>query len=143
MGTPDNPVAHQTITVHCPVRATSARPLGFGVVDRWSRLSFCCTGQSGGATPDSLVTYDFYAALFGTVPLRSRPMARRESLLRWLTGQCSATPDSPVNYSGARPEETREWLVGWVPGLVHRTVSGAPKAAHSKSFCSNFDYLPN
>jgi hypothetical protein len=47
MGTPDSPVPHRTVTVHCPVRATSARPLGFGVVDRWSHLSFCCTGQSG------------------------------------------------------------------------------------------------
>jgi hypothetical protein len=47
MGTPDNPVAHRTVTVHCPVRAMSARPLGFGVVDRWSALSFFCTGQSG------------------------------------------------------------------------------------------------
>jgi hypothetical protein len=30
MGTPDSLVAHQTFTVHCPVRATSARPLEFG-----------------------------------------------------------------------------------------------------------------
>jgi hypothetical protein len=29
------------------VRATSARPLGFGAIDRWGPLSFCCTGQSG------------------------------------------------------------------------------------------------
>ena len=47
MGTPDSPVAHQTVTIHYPVRATSARPLGFGAVDRWNPLSFCCTGQSG------------------------------------------------------------------------------------------------
>jgi hypothetical protein len=46
MGAPDSPVAHRTVTVHCPVRATSARPLGFGAVDRWSALYFCCTGQS-------------------------------------------------------------------------------------------------
>jgi hypothetical protein len=58
MGTPDSPVAHRTVNVHCPVRATSARPLGFGAVDHWSTLSFCCTGQSG-ATPDSPVTSDF------------------------------------------------------------------------------------
>jgi hypothetical protein len=51
MGTPDSPVAHRTVTVHCPVCATSARPLGFGVVGHWNPLSFCCTGQSG-ATPD-------------------------------------------------------------------------------------------
>jgi hypothetical protein len=41
MGTPNSPVAHRTVIVHCPVahrtvivhcpvRATSARPLGFG-----------------------------------------------------------------------------------------------------------------
>jgi hypothetical protein len=34
-----------------PVRAMSARSLGFGAVDRWNPLSFCSTGQSG-ATPD-------------------------------------------------------------------------------------------
>jgi hypothetical protein len=39
MGTPDSPVAHQTVTIHYPVRATSARPLGFGAVDRWNPLS--------------------------------------------------------------------------------------------------------
>jgi hypothetical protein len=43
------------------VRATSAQPLGFGVVDRWRRLSSSCTGQSG-ATPDSPVPFDFYAS---------------------------------------------------------------------------------
>jgi hypothetical protein len=30
MGTPNSPVAHRTVTVHCLVRAMSARPLGFG-----------------------------------------------------------------------------------------------------------------
>jgi hypothetical protein len=33
MGTPDSPVVHRTGTVHCPVHATSARPLGFGAID--------------------------------------------------------------------------------------------------------------
>jgi hypothetical protein len=51
MGTPDSPVVHRTTTNHYPVRATSARPLGFRAVDRCNPLSFCCTGQSGG-TPD-------------------------------------------------------------------------------------------
>jgi hypothetical protein len=31
---PDSPVRHQTITMHCPVRATSVQPLGFRAVDR-------------------------------------------------------------------------------------------------------------
>jgi hypothetical protein len=51
MGTPDSPVAHWIVTVHWPVRATLARPLGFGVVDHWNPLSFCYTRQSG-ATPN-------------------------------------------------------------------------------------------
>jgi hypothetical protein len=31
-----------------------------------------------------------------------------------------------VNYSEALLEETREWPIDLVAGLVHRTVSGAP-----------------
>jgi hypothetical protein len=50
MGTPDSPVVHRIGPVHCPVRATSARPLGFGAVDRWNPLSYSCTGQSGATT---------------------------------------------------------------------------------------------
>jgi hypothetical protein len=52
-------MCHRTVSVHCPVRATSAQPLGFGAVDRWSALSSCCTRQSG-ATPDSPVPFEFY-----------------------------------------------------------------------------------
>jgi hypothetical protein len=91
MGAPDSLVSHGTVNVHCLVRATSARLLGFGAVDCWSPLSFCCTGQFG-ATPDNLVTSDFCSltsvvALCITVHLSSRPLARMEPLLRWLTGQ--------------------------------------------------------
>jgi hypothetical protein len=69
----------------------------------------CHTGQSD-ATPDSLMPSDLcaltsVAALFITVHLMKRPLARREPLLRWLTGQSGGTPDSPVNYSGAHLEE--------------------------------------
>jgi hypothetical protein len=60
MGAPDSLVRHRTITMHCPVRATSAQLLGFRAVDRWSALSSCCTGQSG-ATPDSPVPSNFCA----------------------------------------------------------------------------------
>jgi hypothetical protein len=94
MGAPDS-----------PVRAMSACSLGFGAVDRWRALPFCCTGQSG-VTPNSPVTSDFCtltSALFDTVLLSSRPLACREMLLRWLTGQSGGTPDSPVNYSGGCP----------------------------------------
>jgi hypothetical protein len=47
MGASDSPVHHRTANVHCPVRATSAQSLGFGVVVRWRHLSSSCTGQSG------------------------------------------------------------------------------------------------
>jgi hypothetical protein len=85
MGAPDSPVVHRIVTIHWLVHAMLGRPLGFGAVDRCIRLSFCCTGQSG-VTPDSPVTSDLCAALFDTVHLRCRPLARMEALLRWLTG---------------------------------------------------------
>jgi hypothetical protein len=134
MGAPDSPVRHRTVTVHCPVRATSPQPLGFEAVDRCRRLLSCCT--------DSLVTSNFctltsVVAMFTTVALHSRPLARREPLLHWLTGRYGGTPDSPVNYSEGCPWNSREWLVWRVPSLVHRTLSGAPKTAHSR-FCSSF-----
>jgi hypothetical protein len=138
MGTTDSPVAHRTVTVHYPVHATSARPLGFGAVGRWSCLSFCYTRQSG-ATSDSPVTSDFCAltsslALFITGHRVRRSLACRESLLHWLTGQSCGTPDSLVNYSGARLDETREWLVCcWLAWCTrHCLVRLLP--AHSKSF---------
>jgi hypothetical protein len=103
------------------------------------------------AAPDSPVASDFCAltsaaVLFITVHMSSRPLARKEPVLRWLTGQSGGTPDNLVNYSGAHPEETREWLVCWLLGLVHRTVSGAhqtlsgaPNISTLKVFCSKFD----
>jgi hypothetical protein len=66
----------------------------------------------------------------------------RLPLLRWLTGHVRCTLDSPVNYSGVRPEKTREWPVRLVLGLVHRTLSGAPLAAHSQVLCSKIYLSP-
>jgi hypothetical protein len=123
VGASDSPVRHQTVTVHCPVRATSAHPLEFGAVDRWWRLSSSCTGQFGALW-----------LLTCTVHRGRRPLARKESLLRWLTDQSGGTPDSPVNYSGAHPGVSREWLVHLLYSLVHRTLSGAPFSAHSSPF---------
>jgi hypothetical protein len=131
MGTPDSPVVHRTGTVYCLVCATSARLLGFGAVDRWSCLSCSCTGQSGATPLTSMLWF-----LSRTVHFCSRPL---------MPGyRCSVgSPDSPVNYSGACPEKTREWLVRLVLGLVHQTVSGAPLAAHSQVLCSKSIWVPN
>jgi hypothetical protein len=128
MGTPDSPVRHRTVTVYCPVCTTSARLLGFGAVDRWRRLSFCCTGQSG-ATPDSPMISYFCR---GTVHLTKQSLAQGS--------RCSVgSPDSPVNYSGARlqisePDSVavRAWCTGQCP--VHtRQCPGHQISAHSSS----------
>jgi hypothetical protein len=75
MGAPDSSMHHRTATVHCPVRATSAQPLGFGAGRPLEPLSSCCTGQSGALW---LCCSDFCR---GTVAhctfLQSRPLAQR------------------------------------------------------------------
>jgi hypothetical protein len=135
--------AHRTGIVHCPVRATSARPLGFGATWLLEPLSYSCTGQSG-ATPDMsgalwLLCSELWHALF---TLQSTLRARL-SLLHCLTGHVRCTPDSPVNYSEARHRETQEWVVRVLLGLVHRTLSGAPFVAHSQVLCSKLNWFPN
>jgi hypothetical protein len=88
MGALDSPVRHRTVTVHCPVRATSAQPLGLWSVDCWRHLSSSCTKQSGALW---LLHSDFWLALFIVAGDRCRAESR-----------CSVgSPDSPVNYSGA------------------------------------------
>jgi hypothetical protein len=132
--------AHRTYTVHCPVCAMSARPLGFWSGRPLEPLSCNCTGQSG-ATPDMssdlwLRCSDFFVSLFIMVYFCSRPLTH--------SSYCSAgAPNSLVNYSGARLANFREWLVCLCLGLVHRTVSDAPKTAHSYVPCSKFVCVPN
>jgi hypothetical protein len=138
MGTPDSPVVHRTW--HCSLSGAYhiSIPLGFGAVDHWRLLSSCCTGQSGG-TPDNPVCSGFVALtsdfcsvhllLFTTVD-----HWRSWSLLRWLTGHVRCTPDSPVNYSGATPRESRERAVRECLGLS----GGVPLAALLLVFAPNF-----
>jgi hypothetical protein len=140
MGTPDSLVAHQTATVHCPVRATSARSLGFGSTWPLEPLSCRCTGHVRCALISLLWT------LPGTVQhcsLLQSIVDAQLSLLRWLTGHVQCTPDSSVNYSWARLAETWEWHIRLRAGLGHRTLSGAPQAAHSYVLCSKFVCVPN
>jgi hypothetical protein len=128
----DGPVRNRTVTVHCPVRATSAQLLWFWAVDRWGRLSSSCTRQSG-ATPDRLVPSDFCTSeCVVALLLFAESTVGAES-------RCSAsTPDSLVNYSGARlhfPESG--WLNSVRPHCPVRHFS-----AHSRS-CSIFNCVPN
>jgi hypothetical protein len=51
------------------------------------------------------------------------------------------TPDSPVNYSGERLTNSREWLGCLRLGLVHRTVSSVPKQ-HTLMFLAPKLFVP-
>jgi hypothetical protein len=139
MGAPDSLVAHRTVPVHCPVHATSTRPLGIGAVDRWRCLSFCCTGQSGG-TPDSPMPSDFCAALFGTVAFLQSPVGAQGVIaplahrtVWWHIGQSGGTL---VSYSGGclgNPESgwfdsSRAWCTGQC--LVHRNSTHSSSLLH-------------
>jgi hypothetical protein len=70
------------------------------------------------AAPDSSVPHrtcsDFSALTSAAYcSLWQSTVGPRLPLLCWLTGHVWCTPDSLVNYSGACPRETREWMV-WV-----------------------------
>jgi hypothetical protein len=147
--------AHQIVrwrtgqTVHCPVRATSVRPLGFGASWSLEVLSCSCTGQSGHRCHTRHVRWPLTSLLWllsRTVhhcSLLQSTVDVQWSLLRWLTVHVRCTPDNLMNYSGARLVETRERHVRLRAGLVRRTLSGAPQAAHSQVLCSKFVCVPN
>jgi hypothetical protein len=90
--------AHRTCTVHCPVRATSARPLGFWSGQLLEPLSYSCIGQSG-ATPD--MSSDLWL-LPRTVHFCSQPLTRSDycfigspdmsgahRTVRWIIAECA------------------------------------------------------
>jgi hypothetical protein len=132
ISTPGSPVRHRTATVHCSVRATSAQPLGFWAVDRWRPLSSSCTVQSG-ATMDSLLPSNFCASDSVAALLRTVPFA--ESTVGAESRCSGGSPDSPVNYRGARlyfPESgwfnsIRPWCTGHCP-VRHFSAHSSPFA---------------
>jgi hypothetical protein len=143
MGTLDSPVAHRTSTVHCPVRAMLAHPLGFGVVDRWSLLSCSCTGHVRCAMTSLLW---LLPRTVHNCSLLAVDRWCRLPLLRWLTGHVRCTPDSPLNYSGAPFGNSREWAIRVELALVHRTLTGHCPVRHLqhtlKSFAPNLFESP-
>jgi hypothetical protein len=105
MGAPDSPVL-QCATGHCPVRQPRHPTVG--------DLTSGATGQSGGA-PDSHCSLSdapsgacsdsarAVRALFTHCTLLQMTIGVVSRCSAWHTGQSSATPDSPVNYSGVAP----------------------------------------
>jgi hypothetical protein len=103
-------------TVRCASHVT--QPLGFWSFWPLEALSSSGTGQSG-AAPDRHCLVSGALLTFGsdyvhTVPHcssdhRAFAVVRcaKKPLLRCHTGQSSGTPNSPVNYSGARQEKPK------------------------------------
>ena len=115
---------HALFTVRCA--ATSPNRYGS---ERSRPLELCLL-----AAPNSLVPSDFaaltsVAALFTSLLLFAVNRCAQIAVVRWLIRQFGGTPDSPVNYSGARrrkPESgcldpVRSWCTGHCP-VAHRTV---------------------
>jgi hypothetical protein len=104
-------------TVHCPVRATSARRWG---LERLTVEVLCLL-----AAPDSpvahwtcLVSSDFLLWLLTVhYTLLQSTIVRSDRCSVGSLDTVRCTPDSPVNYSGACLWKTRDWPVGRVLGL--------------------------
>jgi hypothetical protein len=145
MGTPDSPVVHRTLYCSLSGACHVSWPLGFGVVDRWSPLSSCGTGQSGG-TPESPMCSNFsvltsdFCTVYYSRSQRIRPLGEltvaplahrtvRWIIVEWLWENPRATWDKTPN-SG-------------VPWPGHRTVSGVPLAAPNSVFAPNFVEFPD
>jgi hypothetical protein len=125
--------AHQTVrcaTGHCQVRQPRHPTVRVLTVSTVGALTSWCTGQSG-AAPDS--HYSLSGAPSGAAltlhelsthcSLVSRPL---ESTVA-LASRCSAgTPDSPVNYSGARTQKPEGEEFGVDPPWCTGQSGGTP-----------------
>jgi hypothetical protein len=144
--------AHQTIrctTGQCPVRQQRHPTVRVLTVLTVGALSSWGTRQSGAAS-------DRHCSLSGApsgTALTLRKLSAHCSRCRRpleltiaLASRCSAgTPDSPVNYTGARPQKpegeefgvARPWCTGHCP-VAHRTVRCAKPGFSSVSFAPFF-----
>jgi hypothetical protein len=136
-------------TGHCPVRQPRHSTVMVLTVLTVGALSSGGIGQSGAALDrycalsgaPSIGCSDFYANCSHTVACR-----RMLQSTVALTSRCSAgAPDSPVNYSGARPQKpeveefgvVRPWHTGQYP-VAHRTVRCTRPGCSSVSFAPFF-----
>jgi hypothetical protein len=93
---------------------------------------------------------DFCALTLRALFMESVPFAvdrcTEEPLLRCHTGQSDGTPDSLMNYSGARPQKpesgefefVRPWCTGQCP-VAHRTVRCATPGHSQVSYSFEFE----
>jgi hypothetical protein len=121
-------------------------------VDCWSlvflchRTVRCHTGQSGAPLTSCFDTAWHCSC---TIHFAESTVARWIVVVRWRTGQSGGTPDSLVNYSGARlrfPESgclapVRPWCTDTV--RWHTRQSGAPDHNPLMSFLLLLNWVPN
>jgi hypothetical protein len=134
-------------TGHCPVHQPRHPTVRVLTVLTVGALTSWCTGQSG-ATPDKHCSLSGapsggcsdFCELSVHCSMCRRPLEPTVAL----PSRCSlGTPDSPVNYSGARPQKpegeefgvARPWCTGHCP-MAHRTVRCARPGSSLVSFCS-------
>jgi hypothetical protein len=144
--------AHRTVrcaTGYCPVHQPRHPTVRVMKILTVGALTSCRTGQSG-AAPDrccSLSGVPLTLALTSARTVHSLFTLLQMTIA--LDSHCSAgTPDSPVNYSGARPQkpeggkfevvrpwapDTVRWCTGHCP-VAHRTVQRARLGFSSVSF---------
>jgi hypothetical protein len=110
-------------TVRCVSHVTQL--LGFGSFWPLETLSSSGTGQSGAPLTSGSDSVRTVLHCSSDSPAFTVDRCAKELLLRWCTEQSGGTPDSPVNYSGARPEKPEsgefETVRSWCTGQ-----SGAP-----------------
>jgi hypothetical protein len=112
-------MAHQTVrcaTGHCPVRQPRHQVVGFRPLELLTKGPpdspvvhqtgpvHCPVRLLAPALTSTRTVALFTVALQTTIGAWSRCSA-------WHTGQSGATPDSPVNYSGAASPNSRRWQV--------------------------------
>jgi hypothetical protein len=109
--------AHRTVrcaTGHCPVRQPRHPTVRVMTVSTVGALTAWATGQysvapdshcslSGAPSGAALTSARTVRTLFTLQATIGVDRCAWEPLLRWHTGQSGDPPDSPMNYSGARP----------------------------------------
>jgi hypothetical protein len=121
-GTPDSPVHHRTGLVACPVRDPLPNRAQMTV-----RATVVLAHRTLSGAHRTVRCANYPLAQATHRPLIALPTVG--AVDHWLTGQSSAPPDSPVNYSRTSPNFSRErsvhrssvWRTGHCP-VLHRTV---------------------
>lgn len=110
---------------------------GLELVDRWSRCPI--------VAPDSPMTPDFAALTSARHCSYLQATVGAQGVIAPLTHRTvRCTPDNLVNYSGASPLNSREWLVRLCTGMsgAYRTLSDVPLGSTLSCLAPNLIVSP-